>query len=510
MSDNSSNNKRIARNTAFLYIRMLFVLVVSLYTSRVILSTLGVEDYGVYNVVAGFVAMFGFLNSTLSASMQRFYNYEGTKQGEIGYTKVYSTGFYIHVALSAVLLVVLESFGLWYVNNIMVVDPSRLMAANLLYQFSIASMILVVMGIPYIGVIMAKERMDFYAIVSIVAVVLKLAIVVILPYMPCDKLIIYGILLLSISIINFLFYVIYSLKNFKFLNLKEGIDRTIFNSLLSFSGWNLIGTFAFMLKGQGLNMLLNVFFGPVINAARGIAYQINSAITGFSANISTAFRPQIVNAYADQNYDRARKMMFVESKVCFALLLLLAVPIALEIDYLLRIWLGDIVPQHTNTFAVLVLIDSVVCTLNTPCTQVVFATGKLKNYQIASTIVNLCLLPACWLFLMLGFEANMVFILTIVFSIINQTVCLIYTNKVFSVGIATYIKEVCLPCVLAFFFLPIIPYLVHSCLTEGFVRMVVVGFVDLLVGAVITYYVLLGEPERQFVKSFIWIRIKKY
>ncbi len=509
MSDNQSNNKRIARNTIFLYIRMVFVLIVSLYTSRVILNTLGVEDYGVYNVVGGFVTLFGFLNATLSSSMQRFYNYEGAKEGVKGYQKVYIIGLYIHIILCALVFLILETFGSWYVNNVMVVDSDRLFAANILFQLATASMILVILEIPFTGAIMAYEKMDFYAFISIIDVVLKLIIVVFLPFLPFDKLISYGSLVFLITIVEFVFYYVYCKRKFESIKFKRIFDKQLFISLISFSGWNLLGTFAFLLKGQGLNMLLNFYFGTIINAARGIAYQVNGAINGFSANIATAFRPQIVSSYAEHNNERTKRMMFVESKICFSLMSLLMVPIAIEISYLLHFWLGDIVPEYTNIFAVLVLIDSLVCTLNTPCTQVAYAVGDLKKYQIITSVINLCLLPACWICLHRGMNAISVFVATIIFSVINQVVCLILLNKLFPFGLASYTRQIVAPCIILIVMLPIIPYSFHCILPEGIIRVLVVGIIDIVVGIVLTYYIVMNVSERNYAKSLMRSKFKK-
>lgn len=508
MTDNSKNNKRIAKNTAFLYVRMAVVLVVSLYTSRVVLTTLGVADYGVYNVVAGFVSMFGFLNVTLSSSMQRYYNYEGTKRGEIGYNEVYVTGLIIHIVLCVIIFLILESLGIWYVNNVMVLPDGKLQAANIIFQLSIMSMMLVILEIPYTGAIMAYEKMDFYAIVSIADTVLKLLAVIALPYIPYDKLIVYGALVFSITIFDFVLYYVYAKRHFPFLHLEKSFSKPLFKSMMSFSGWNLLGTFAFLLKGQGLNMLLNFYFGTIINAARGVAYQINGAINGFSANLATAFRPQIVNAYANNDYRRTTQMMFIESKVCFALLALLMTPIILEIEYLLKIWLGNSVPEYTNIFAILVLIDSLICTLNTPCTQVAFAIGDLKKYQIITSIVNLCLLPASWVCLSLGMDSTSVFIATIVFSIINQVVCVALLNELFPFGIKNYMIKVILPCLILFVSIPLLPFVAHRILPEGFVRLLLVGLVDMLVGLVLAYWVILNKPERTYAINLILKRQK--
>lgn len=503
MADFSTNNKRIAKNTMFLYIRMFFTLIVSLYTSRVVLNTLGVVDYGVYNTVAGFVTMFAFLNATLSASMQRFYNFESARIGLDGFKKVYSSGIIIHVIVALLILILLETFGLWYVNNVMVIPPERLFSANVVYQLSLMSLCLIVMMIPFSGAVMAAERMDFYAIISILDVLLRLICILALPYLPYDKLITYGILYFLISVINITIYFIYTkLTIFKF-KYQFIYDKCFLKQLLSFSGWNIIGTFAFMLKGQALNMLLNVFFGPVINAARGIAYQISNAINSFSSNISVAYKPQIVKSYSQGDNNRVTFLFISQSKICFALIAMLICPVIIDINYILKIWLGQTVPQYTAIFTILVLIDSLICTLNAPCTQVVFATGNIKKYQIASSCVNLLLLPICWLFLYYGFNATSTFIITIVFSIFNQIICLNQLLKVFSLNIKFYLAQVIYPCLFFIILCPLPGYIINSFMIESFGRLLVISGISVIWGITLIYFLLLKKNEQEKINSII-------
>ncbi len=503
MSDNASNNKRLARNTLFLYLRMFFVLVVSLYTSRVVLNVLGVSDYGLYNVVAGFVSLFGFLNATLSSSMQRFYNYEGGCRGNQGYKDVYCTGFWIHVLLAIIILFVLETVGLWYINNVMVIPSDRLLSANILFQFSIVSMAIVILQVPYLSAILAKEKMDYYAIVSIVDVVLKLLIVIILPYVPKDKLIVYGTLSLIIAIADFLMYFIYAKVHFSYLKLGVTLNKDIFKSLLSFSGWNMLGTFAYLLKGQGINVVLNAFFSTIINAARGVAFQVNGAISGFNSNIATAFRPQLVDAFAKKDTDRTRKLMFSQSKLCYCLILVLIVPVILEMDNLLDLWLGDAVPENTNIYSSLVLVDLLICTLNTPVTQVAFATGNIKKYQIYNSIVNLLLIPACVILLKFGCNATSVFVVTIIFSIINQVVCLIKLHKIFEFSYTDYFNDIILPCIFMTLLLPILPIAIRLTMNSSILRFLMIVFADVILAFVVLYYCILNKSEKNLLIKFV-------
>ena len=503
MPNISASNKRIAHNTIFLYVRMVFVLIVSLYTSRVVLNVLGVSDYGVYNVVAGFVSLFSFLNATLSSSLQRFYNYEGGKKSELGLSNVFSVGVRVHTILAIIIFIVLETFGIWYINNVMVLPEGRVAAARFLYQFAVASMLLVVMQIPFTAAIIANEKMDFYAIVSIVDVLLRLIIVLILPHVSSDRLIVYGFLLFCITCIDFLLYVVYSKLKFNYLKFEKDIDLVLLKNLISFSGWNLLGTFVFMLKGQGANLLLNSFFGTTVNAARGVAFQVNGAITGFSSNISMSFRPQMVSSFAECNFQRTYNLFKVQSKICYNLLLMIIVPVVFEIDLLLQLWLGSATPQDTSIFTILVLFDALVCSLNAPVTQVVYATGNIKKYQILTSIVNIFLLPISWLFLRLGYDAWIVFLITIIISIINQIVAIVSMREVFSFNMREYLKDIVLPCIVMTVLVPLFPLLISYFLEDSILRLVLVSIVSIMMTFVLLYYFFMSNYERELAKQFI-------
>ena len=509
MSDNSVNNNRIAKNTLFLYIRMIFVLLVSLYTSRVVLNVLGVSDYGVFNVVAGFVSLFSFLNATLSSSLQRFYNYEGGRNGDEGYVSVYSIGIRVHLLLAGIIFFVLETFGIWYINNVMVLPEGRICAAHYLFQFSIASMMLVIIKIPFNSIIIANERMNFYAVVSIIEAILRLVIVLMLPYIDFDKLLVYGLLQLAVSAIDFLLNVIYAKTQFKYLHLSRMVDRTLFKNLLNFSGWNLFGTVIFMLKGQGVNLLLNAFFGTIVNAARGVAFQVNSAISGFSSNIVKSFSPQMVSSYAVGNNQRAFNLFKAQSKICYCLILMIATPVIFEIDLLLHLWLGAAVPASSNIFTILVLIDAMICTLNTPVTQIVFATGNIKSYQILTSSINILLLPVCWLFLKLGADAWVVFFITIIISILNQAVALIAMHKVFDYSYKVYINQIALPCLIMTLVVPVIPYFITLAIPDSFGRVLLISFISVIATCGLLYSAFLTPPEKQMVKQYVDKLVKK-
>lgn len=499
MSDNYQRNKRIAQNTIFLYIRMLFVLLVSLYTTRVVLNTLGVIDYGVYNVVAGFVSMFSFINTSMAVGIQRFYNYEsGSKQG-VSQTTVYNTAIHIQSVIAIITFILLESVALWYINNVMVIPEERLIAANCVFQCSALSLILVIMQVPFSAAIMSRERMGYFAYVGIFDAVIKLGIVIVLPYIPYDRLIFYGFLSLTVSIIDFLLYYIYCRRHFKELYLQKKFHKEQFISMISFSGWNTLDMAAYTLKNQGLNVLLNAFFGPVVNAARGIASQIIGALQGFSVNIVTAFRPQLVESYAENDRQRTLNLMYAMSKFSYVLLYILSVPIVIELNYILNLWLGHEIPDYTVPFTILVLADMVISSLNTPISQTIQAVGRLKEYQIARSIIISSIIPISWIVLKLGASPISVFWVSLVIITINQPISMILLHNVFEYRYSEYVNRVLYPCICFTLALPIIPLAIHNIMDESFTRLCFVCLSTVISAAPIVYFMVLSKAERSMV-----------
>ena len=511
----SGSNKRIAKNTLFLYIRMFFVLAVSLYTSRVILHTLGVSDYGVYNVVAGFVSMFGFLNVTLAASMQRFYNFEGTANGLAGYRKVYATGLSIHLGVAFILLVLMETLGWWYVNNVMVMPPERLLAANVAYQMAVGSLLFVVLEIPFTASILACERFDFYAMAGILEVALRLVAVIALPWLPYDKVMALATLTLAISAVRFLAYLVYA-KRYTLtpqslpseervrspLPQEEREEKPLLRQMLSFSGWNILGTLSLLLKGQGVNMLLNVFFGTVVNAARAVAFQVNAAITSFSNNVAMSFQPQMVNSYAAEDRSRLLTLFFAESRICFVLMAFLITPLVLEMDYVLGLWLGDAVPPQTRVFTILVLVDSLVCTLEMPCTQVAYAVGRIRDYKIVPALVSLMVLPTAWAGLRMGMSAVWVFAMTIVFSILQIMASMTMLHRIFSYPVREYLRRVLLPCFLFLVLNLLAPLLLCHTMNSSWQRLAATCAMEVAIGGLLAYFIVMDRREKELLMGF--------
>lgn len=509
MADISVNNKKIARNTAFLYIRMILVLAITLYTSRLILRTLGVVDYGIYNVVAGFVSMFAFMNVSLTNGVQRYYNYAlGTKQNN-GVQNVYITSLTIQVLIALIAFLLVETIGVWYMETQMVIPSERMIAARWIFQFSVISLLVLMLQIPYSAAIMSYERMDYFAFVGVLDVVLKMVIVFLVTLSPFDNLILYGCLLLLISILNFVLYFIYSKKHFHELRLKRFFDRDLFCSMLGFSSWNVFGTFAFMLKGQGTNMVLNLFFGPIVNAANGIAASVMSGVQGFSANILVAFRPQLVQEYAAGNYGRVKSIFYSESKISYILLSVIVLPIIIEIDYVLNVWLGaDMVPEYAASFTVLVLLNMLVSAFHQPYTHIIHATGKQKTFQLINTIVIFAIIPISWFALKLGYGPDSVFIISLILTILNIALCLFAVKAVFDFSITEYLQFVVSPSVIVSLVIPIIPFAMTQLLPMGFLRLCIVFVTEVIIAIPIIYYLGLSRSEKDMIKNIINHKIK--
>lgn len=509
MADNSANNKRIAKNSIFLSIRMVFVLLISLYSTRVLLTALGVDDYGVYNVVCGFVSMFAFLNTSMSNGIQRFFNYEFGKNGNEGAQKVYNTGLIIQVILALGIVATIEPFGIWYIQNKMVIPADRLLAAHWIFQFAMVSFVFNIIQAPYTAAVMAHERMDFYAALSVFDAIIKLAIVIILPYLNGDSLILYGLLWMLISVINWFLYFVYSKKNFVEIKLGYYSNNSLFKSMLVFSGWNMFGTFSGVVREQGLNLIMNMFFGPVVNAARGVAAQINAGLQGFVQNITTPVRPQIVQSYAQKNLGRTMNLTYSISKLSCYFLTMMAIPICVEIDYILGLWLGDNIPEHTSAFAIIVIMCSYQGNLNFAVSTVVHATGKMRNYQFWTSFVKLLSIPMGYILLKQGMMPEFALLTVFVFDWAGHIVALFILRTLIDFSILNYTKKVLVPIVAVIVSSLLVVISVHGIIDNATIRFFVVGFIGVATTSALSYLIGLNKGEKALVKDFVKNLIKK-
>lgn len=498
MTNKSSSNKRIAYNTVFLYFRQIVVLFLTLYISRLVLEVLGIEDFGIYNVVGGFVAMFAFMNTSMSNGVQRFLNIDIGSSGGSNINIIFTTSVFIQTILAITFLIVSEILGIWYINNVMVIPSIRLFAVNWVFQFSILSFLFVIIQVPYVALVMAYERMNYFAIVSVIDVVCRFVAIYIMTYIhDIDYLIMYSIVILFVSVITFLMYFMYTKKKFKNIVFSKTFDRLLFNQMLSFSGWNILGSFAYMVKDQGLNLLLNLYFGPVVNAARAISYQVSSALNGFSSNIFTAFRPQLMQSYSSKEYERTKSLMFVMSKFTYYLMVFLAIPIIIEIDYILKLWLGDNIPDRTNVFTVIVILNMLVTNFNPPVSQIVHATGKMQKYQVVTSVVLIMILPISWIFLQLGFSSVSVFLVSLLVSILNQFICLLVLKDIFEYSLREYIQKVVFPCAYVSFLVFPLTFQIHNLYDQGFTRLILVTSANILFSSFAIIFVGLSRSEKK-------------
>ena len=503
MQDNSASNKRIAKNSIILSIRMLIILLLSLYTTRAVLNVLGVIDYGIYNVVCGFVALFGFLNTSMSNGIQRFFNFELGKNGVDGANNVYCTSLYIQVILAIIIILLTESVGLWYLHNKMVIPDDRLFSAKWIFHFSIMSFVMVIMQVPYTAAVMAHERMDYYAIVSVFDAILKLIIVFLLPYITIDNLIAYGLLMMSISIINFLLYYIYCKLNFKEIRFTFRRDKGLFCSMLGFSGWNLFGTLSQVAQEQGISLVLNFFFGPIINAARSVAFQINAGLQSFVGNITIPVRPQVVQSYAQGNIGRTMNLTYSISKLSCCFFVMMAIPIIMEIDFVLHIWLGDSIPLYTSLFTIWALITALTNNLNSAVSNVVHATGIMKDYQLWGGLIKISSVPVACILLRFFYYPEIVLVCLWFLNLLSHIVGLFILKKILLFSIVDYIKKVIFPIFIVIIIDVFCSFPIIALFEQSWYRFLLIVMTGIISACLSIYFIVLDISERSLIKSQI-------
>lgn len=460
MTDTSQNNKRIAKNTLLLYVRMLFMMLVSLYTSRVVLNTLGVEDFGIYNVVGGVIAMLGFLTGSLGAASSRFITYD-LGLGDMNVLKrTFGNIITIHLLLAFIILLIGETVGLWFVMNKLQIPETRMNAAFWVYQFSIFSSMLSVISVPYNAAIIAHERMSAFAYITIIDAILKLLIVYLLVVIPYDKLIVYAILLFLVMSFDRIIYGLYCTRRFEETRVRLTFDKKQFREIFSFAVWTMNGNLAVIGYTQGINILLNMFFGPVVNAARGIAVQVQGVVQNFCNNFQMALNPQITKSYAQKDLEHMHTLLIVSSKFSFFLLLLISLPLMFEAPLVLKWWLG-VVPEHTVAFLRLILCSSMIISLSNPVVISVHATGEIRKFQAIEGTILLSIVPIAYLLLkFFDIRPEYVFCVHIIVEIITQYVRVKVAFPMISMKMKRYYRNVVVPIVLVTLTSPIIPLIV--------------------------------------------------
>jgi O-antigen/teichoic acid export membrane protein len=498
----ASNTRRIAKNTLMLYFRQILIMLVSLYTVRVVLNTLGAEDYGIYNVVAGVVTMFGFLTGSMAAASQRYFSFEIGLGDNEQLRKVFSLSLSIYVMIIIVVLILAETVGLWFVSNRLVIPLERKSAGIWVYQFSIVSFLFSILTSPYMAVIVAHEDMNIYAYVSIVEVMLKLGTVFLLQFIPIDKLRLYGILMCMNVIINTVIYRTICVTKYQECKFRFYWDKGLFNEIARYTGWNLFGASAGVFKFQMVNILLNQFFNPIVVAARGIALTVNNAVASFSQNFSTAIRPQIIKCYAAGQKKEMLTLVFQGSKGTYFLMYLFILPLMLETPFVLSLWLKN-PPEYTACFTRLVLMDALVDSMSYSIITAAQATGKNKLYQSVVGSILLLNLPVAWITLSFGAPAWSVMIVSLSLAVIALVARLLIIRRLINFSIRQFFRKVILPLCFVSVLAMSLPLISCHVFKYGFLRLIITLVVSLFSTCIFMYIFGLNKAECAFVKNII-------
>lgn len=502
MESHQENNKRIAKNTIVLYVRMIFVLLVALYTSRVLLDVLGVEDYGVYNVVGGVVTMLGFFNGAMVSSTQRFFSFAIGQEDVEQLNRNYSTILLIQGGLALLVILLAETIGLWFVMTYLVIPPERMSAALWVYHFAVFSFVLSMLQVPFTALIITHERMNVYALISIGDVALKLLLVLALPYLPFDKLISYAVLLFCVALITCSAYVLYCKVRLRYVRVIKRFDRNLFRVLLSYMGWNLWGNSAAVIMGQGINILLNIFFGPAVNAARAIAYQVQGALSQLVFNFHLSLNPSIVKSYSRSDICYMHSLIYKGARLSYLLIFIISLPLLLELPYFMGLWLKE-VPDHVITFTRMTIIyigiDSVTLVLMTGAQ----ASGRIKDYMLSVSALQITALPACYISFRLGAPPEAAFYVPIAIAIASILVRLIVISPLIHLSPLLFVKKVVLAVLIVTVISSTLCVLIkYYCDSMG-VSPLVSAFLYMIITSIVIYYLGLEKPERDFLTQKI-------
>ena len=501
MTGENHRGTRIAKNTLMLYIRMFALMLVGLYTSRVVLASLGENDFGIYNVVGGVVAMFTVISGALNSAIQRFITFELGKGADAQETKVYSTAVIIQFALALIIVILAEPIGLWFIDNKMTIDPSRIPAARLVLHFSLLAFVANLMSVPQMASITAHERMSAYAWIGILDGLLRLGVALFIANSSSDRLVMYAALMAGVVLAVRLVYIIYCRVNLSACRFKLIFDRSLIKEMFAFAGWNFIGVTSGVLRDHGGNILVNLFSGPAVNAARGVAVQLNGAVQGFVTNFMAAVNPQITKSYASGEKEYMFTLVRRSSRLSFCLLYLIALPVIFNADYLLGLWLKE-VPAHASFFVQLFLIFALSESMSNPMITAMLATGDIRRYQLVVGGLQLLNLPVSYVFLKLGAMPEVTVMVAIAISQVCLWARLIMLNKATGFPILPFVSEVYVTLLLKVVCVTlVIPMLVNMVKPDGFAGLVVSAGTCVIVTLLVIWLLGLEPGERQWVKD---------
>ena len=503
MPDNFHNTKRIANNTTLLYFRMLVVMSINLYSVRLLLRALGVVDYGIYDVVAGVITVLSSVTSVLQTATLRFYSYALGQNNFERLQKIFSTSIYIYALLSLLVLILGETIGLWFVNTQLVIPLERINAANWIYQFSIFSFISVIMQVPFSSAVIAHEDMSVFAKISIAESFIKLTAILLILVIPLDKLIIYGAALFLINTLVLISYIRIGRLKYSECCYKKPTEKVLFKELLSFSGWSLFGSAAGVGMSQVNTILVNIFFGPVINASRAISLQINMALSSFTGSFLMAIRTPMFKSYAEGSYSYLNKLFNISNKLIYYCLLMVCIPLMIEMENILWFWLKTADP-NTVLFSRLILIYAIIMALNNPISIIIQATGHIKEYHIPVEIFTLLCVPATYLLFKLGYPAYTTYTVMIIASIASHIVRLICLKKYYKpFSFFEYIKSFVLPAFFITFLSSFFVFQVHKNFTDTLFRVTAVGFISFFIVTLSVMLIGLSKSEKDIIKQLI-------
>ena len=500
--NNYRNPKKIVKNTVYLYVRMFLMLLISLYTSRLVLKELGITDYGLYNVIGGMITIFSFINNSMAQASQRFITYEIGKDRLQNLRQVFSTCVYIHLLIAILIAVLGETVGLWYVYNVAIIPIDRFDAALWVYHCSIVVSCAAIITVPYNALIIGHEHMSAFAYLTVIESVLKLAIVFLLMVLPFDNLIIYGILMAFLSIFMRIFYGVYAKRSFPESQLTYRINYSYLRSMGAYAGWSLWGSIAAAGYQQGLNLLINAFFNPSVNAARGVAVTVQAVIKNFSSNFQVAVNPQITKSYAAGDLAYMYQLIYRGSLFSYFLYFIFALPIMLEIDTLLSLWLDE-VPNYTSIFIRILLIISAIEVLATPLNVSAQATGKIKVYEITISIFLMMIIPIAYIVLLISPQPYNVFFVFLFQSCLAHIARMIILRKKIGLSTRLYIKSVFLKLILVSFVAAIVPIYIHLSISNIIYRLIYVGLSCLIITPSLVFLIGLSKQEKKAVLSKI-------
>lgn len=501
--DTLANNKRIAKNTVFLYFRTIVILLVSLYTSRIVLNALGVEDYGIYNVVGGFVAMFSLLSGALSNAISRYITFELGRADKERLKVVFSTSVTVQIIISLIIIVIAELIGTWFLNVKMTIPYGRITVANWVFQCSLLTFAINLISIPYNACIIAHEKMDAFAYVSILEASLKLGSVLLLFVIGYDRLLVYAVLMVVVAITIRLIYGIYCKRHFEECDYYFLLNRSLIKEMISLTGWNMLGSGGAILNSYGVNVLMNVFFGVKVNAARGLAVQVNSAVTQFVNGFTTAVNPQITKSYAQGNRDYTFRLVMMSSKYSFFLMLLFAIPLISETPYILELWLKN-VPDYTILFVRLTLIISLIATLSTPLYTLALATGNIRKYQLVVGSLSLSCFFIVYIFYKNDYPVETAYFVSIVINVLILVARLFILSDLTGLSVSNYLNRVVFKAFIVASISGIIAFICLKLFPESsFLHALIVVCLCLVCTATIILFLGLSSSERKYIYTII-------